>query len=133
MGHPTWAPISKHIFATLVVFYSQARLDILIIACLGHCQPMVTNVQVLVTFGRQSLPLCFLVVLMLFGWTIKQMVNLIQGYLFWNLVVLDVVSTGRRLCSSAMVMAVLFLCGGGGDECGYDGDGSWIENRDLGG
>ncbi|GAB2275404.1 hypothetical protein Dimus_010166 [Dionaea muscipula] len=64
---------------------AEARLDILIIACLGHCQPMVTNVQVLVTFGRQSLPLCFLVVIVLFGWTIKQMVNLIQVLLFFLL------------------------------------------------
>ncbi|GAB2267868.1 CDP-diacylglycerol-inositol 3-phosphatidyltransferase [Dionaea muscipula] len=35
-------------------------------------------IDVLVTSGRQSLPLCFLVVLVVFGWTIKQTVNLIQ-------------------------------------------------------
>ncbi|GAB4853167.1 CDP-diacylglycerol-inositol 3-phosphatidyltransferase [Ancistrocladus abbreviatus] len=35
-------------------------------------------IDVLVTSGKQSLPLCVLLVLVLFGWAIKQIVNVIQ-------------------------------------------------------
>lgn len=35
-------------------------------------------IDVLVSSARQSLPLCFLEVLVLFGWAVKQMVNVIQ-------------------------------------------------------
>ncbi|GMH17855.1 hypothetical protein Nepgr_019696 [Nepenthes gracilis] len=35
-------------------------------------------IDVLMTSGKQSLPLCFILVLVLFGWAIKQTVNVIQ-------------------------------------------------------